>query len=111
MNLQVAEPGATTDMPPRSLAQPREAHWDLAFIGIMGYLVVEYMRLSAQYQFLLPFQIGKVIVAVTLLGWLISHQSGQGDRSPVRRIDWALCLMVFASFASACFASDQDPAW
>lgn len=111
MRMEVTEPDTAQQSQPGTFLPPREAHWDLAFVGIMGYLVVEYMRLSAQYQFLLPFQVGKVVIAVTLLGWLISHQPSGGDRSPVRRIDLALVFMVFASFLSACFASDQDPAW
>jgi O-antigen ligase len=108
---QVAEPETIPEVPRGHSAPPREAHWDLAFIGILGYLFVEYMRLSAQYQILLPLQVGKAVVGITFIGWLVSHQRGQGDRTPVRMIDFALAFMVVASFLSACFARDQDAAW
>lgn len=111
MREQVAEPETIPEVLPGNSAPPREAHWDFAFLGILAYLFVEYMRLSAQYEFLQPFQVGKLVVAVTFLGWVISHQRGQGDRSPVRMIDLALAFMVFASFVSACLARDQDAAW
>jgi O-antigen ligase len=111
MSMQVAEPEIAGGAAHRNVAKPREAHWDLAFIGILGYLFVEYMRLSAQYQILLPLQVGKTIVAITFLGWLFSHERGKGDRSPVHIIDLALAGMVFACFISALFARDQEPAW
>lgn len=111
MRAQVVEPEITQEVPRGIAAKPREPHWDLAFFGIIGYLVVEYMRLSAQYPILLPLQIGKVVVGFTFLGYLVSHQRSGGDRSPVYAIDMAMVILVFVSFVSACFAPDQDAAW
>jgi O-antigen ligase len=111
MRAEVSEPEATQEFQPALLTNPREPHWDLAFFGMMGYLVVEYMRLSAQYPILLPLQVGKVVVGITFLGYLISHRRSGGDRSPVYSMDLAMGILVFASFVSACFAPDQDLAW
>lgn len=111
MRVQVAEPETIPDVQQRNFVQPREQHWDLAFFGIMAYLVVEYMRLSAQYPILQPLQIGKAVVGITFLGYLVSHQRSGGDRSPVYSIDFAVGILVGVSFISACLAPDQDAAW
>lgn len=111
MKMEVAGRGPLHDLQWGSVAPSRERHWDLAFVGILSYLLVEYMRLSAQYQFLLPFQVGKVVIGISFLGWLVSPRKSGGDRGPIRRIDLALGFLVFASFLSACFAFDQQAAW
>lgn len=81
--------------------------WSLGFVGILAYLFVEYMRLSAQYQFLLPLQVGKVVVAISLLGWLIAPRRLPGDRSPVWAIDVAFVLLLFGAFFSVLFAGHR----
>lgn len=90
---------------------PVEARWNLAFVGILAYLVVEYTRLPAMFAVLLNLQLGKVAVLLSLLGFLLAPRLRAGDRSPVRLIDVALCVFVFASFLSACFARYQDKTW
>jgi O-antigen ligase len=89
---------------------PAQLRWSLGFVGMLAYLFVEYMRLSAQYQFLLPLQVGKVVVAVCFLGWLIAPRV-PGNRPAVRLVDVTMVCLVFATFLSACFARFQDPAW
>jgi len=84
--------------------------WSLGFVGILAYLFVEYMRLSAQYQFLLPLQVGKVVVAICLLGSLIAPRV-PGNRPAVRFLDLSMGCLVFAALISACFARFQEPAW
>lgn len=111
MKTEFAEPETTPQVQRAMVAQPREPHWDLAFFGIMAYLVVEYMRLSAQYPILLPLQIGKAVVGFTFLGYLVSHRRSGGDRSPVYSIDFTVGILVGVSFISACFAPDQNAAW
>jgi O-antigen ligase len=85
--------------------------WSLGFVGILGYLVVEYMRLSAQFQFLIPFQVGKVTMGLATLGLLLSPRFREGDQSLIRWMDMVMAFFVVVSFVSACFATYQDEAW
>jgi putative inorganic carbon (HCO3(-)) transporter len=96
---------------PESSFPLREARWSLAFIGTLGYLFVEYMRISAQYQVLLPFHVGKVIVVVMALGWLVSPRLRYMDRASVRALDIAMVSLLFMSFFSTLFAKYSEPAW
>lgn len=96
--------------PSTAQGSPAQLRWSLGFVAILAYLFVEYMRLSAQYQFLLPLQVGKVVVAVSFLGWLIAPRV-PGNRPAVRFIDVTLGFLVFAALLSACFARFQEPAW
>jgi len=91
-------------------ARRLELRWSLGFVGMLLYLFVEYMRLSAQYQILLPLQVGKVVVAICLLGWLIAPRV-PGSRPLVRFIDVTMVCLVFVTFISACFARFQGSAW
>jgi putative inorganic carbon (HCO3(-)) transporter len=94
--------------PPLEVA--REPKWSLGFVGVLLYLVVEYMRLSAQYPVFQAVQIGKVVVAFCLLGWVIAPRV-RGDFRFSRPIDLTLGALFFAAFLSACFARHQDAAW
>ena len=85
--------------------------WDLAFIAILGYVVVEYTRLPAMFPILVPLELGKVVVGVALLGWLVSPRKLEGDRSAVWAIDAALVLLLSAAFVSLLFAGHRDLAW
>jgi O-antigen ligase len=97
--------------PAQAGSRPAEPRWDLAFVGILGYLVVEYTRLPAMYPVLQPLNLGKVVLVVSLLGLLLGRRTKSGNRSIVYAIDFALCLFVLGSFLSTCFAPYQDPAW
>jgi O-antigen ligase len=96
---------------PSRPALPRDSRWDLAFLGILGYLVVEYMRLSAHYPVLMPFQVGKVAVGVSFLGWLMSSRREEGDRSFIRAIDITFVLLLLGAGFSVLFANDHRLAW
>lgn len=90
---------------------PAESRWNLAFLGILGYLVVEYTRLPAMFPVLIPLELGKVVIVASLLGWLLSPRLRTVVSSEVRRIDVTLLLFLLASFLSCLFARYQDPAW
>jgi putative inorganic carbon (HCO3(-)) transporter len=109
----LAPPGVGSEIRVASVppGSPVEARWNLAFVGILAYLIVEYTRLPAMFEVLLGLQLGKVAVLLSLLGLLVAPRLRAGNRSPVRLIDVALCVFVFASFLSACFARYQDKAW
>jgi O-antigen ligase len=97
------------DVPPPARNAP-ELRWSAGFLAMLLYLFVEYMRLSAQYRILLPFQVGKVVVILGLLGWLIAPRV-PGKRPAIRLIDAAILGLTLAAFISACFATYQQPAW
>lgn len=92
-------------------AASTEPRWDLAFIGILGYLIVEYMRLTAQYQILLPLQLGKVVIAISALGLVFSPRVRGGDRSIVRLVDIAFVLLLLGALFSVLAAKHLDLAW
>lgn len=97
----------------RSLtALPRtERRWDLAFLSILGYVVVEYTRLPAMYPILIPLRLGKVVVAASLVGLLLAPRARQASVPQVRRIDVATVALLLAGFFSAMFAPFQELAW
>ena len=92
----------------RSAAEPR---WDLAFIGILTYLVIEYTRLPVMFPILQVLHLGKIAVAISALGLLLSPRFRGGKSSDARGIDIAMVVFLFASFFSACFARYQQVAW
>jgi putative inorganic carbon (HCO3(-)) transporter len=103
-------PSAQVPTAPVPAASP-EPRWDLAFIGVLGYLIVEYMRLTAQYQILLPLQLGKVVIAISALGLALSPRVRGGDRSIVRATDIALVLLLLGGLLSTLAANHLDLAW
>jgi O-antigen ligase len=111
MRTEVQEREAIQETPSIAFDAPREQRWDLAFVGLLGYLVVEYMRLPAQYPIFQLIQVGKVVLAVSLLGWLMSTRVEYTDRSPVLRLDFALGILFFVSILSAIFAFNSTAAW
>src|SRR5579862_2560616 len=98
---------------PRGIASPSftESNWNLAFCGLLGYLVIEYSRLPDMFPFLQPLQLGKVAVALAVLGMILSA----GGRSPspgaVRSLDVCVVFFLFISLLSAGFAQYPGPAW
>ena len=90
---------------------PAEPRWNLAFIGILIYLVVEYGRLPAIYPMLQVLHLGKIAVAISALGLVLSPRS-RGVKTPATRgVDIAMVAFLVASFLSACFARYQQLAW
>jgi O-antigen ligase len=96
--------------PSHAPRRPAQLRWSLGFVAMLGYLFVEYMRLSAQYPIFRAIDIGKVIVGLALLGWIIAP-GVPGNRSAVHLIDLAILALLFAAFVSACFARYQEQAW
>ncbi|MCI0421805.1 MAG: O-antigen ligase family protein, partial [Acidobacteria bacterium] len=91
------------------LARP-ELRWSLGFVAMLLYLIVEYMRLSAQYPIFQAVQIGKVVVLLGLLGWLLAPRI-PAERGLILHVDAGLMALFFAAFISAIFARDQESAW
>ncbi len=90
--------------------QKPELRWSVSFIAMVGYLFVEYMRLPAQYPIFRVIDIGKVVVVLALLGWIISPKLG--SKGPgVAFIDAIILLFALLSLTSALFARYQHDAW
>src|SRR5438105_3850045 len=90
--------------------QASKGRWDLAFLGVLGYVLIEYTRLPAMFPFLQPLQLGKIAVGLSALGLILSpqrsapSQGGSSARSPRALVDLALLCFLFISIISACFA-------
>ncbi|MGE0405057.1 MAG: O-antigen ligase family protein [Candidatus Korobacteraceae bacterium] len=83
---------------------PREKRWDLAFFGIMLYVLVEYSRLPAMYPVLAVLNLGKVALVSALLGLLFSSKPTTTVRSGIGHIDGIYVWLLVACFASALMA-------
>src|SRR5713101_3099492 len=83
---------------------PPEPRGNLAFFGILSYMFVEYTRLPQIYPILQPLHLGKALVALAAVGWLISPRAQGGRRTGTRSIDLALCAFLAACLGSALFA-------
>jgi putative inorganic carbon (hco3(-)) transporter len=91
--------------------RPSKVDWDLAFLGILGYLFVEYTRLAAMFPVLQPLQLGKVAVSLGVLGLIIAPRRRTPGSFAVQRVDAALVCFILASIVSAFFAEYSEPAW
>jgi len=88
-----------------------EPHWDFAFLGLLGYIVVEYTRLPAMFPVLQPLALGKVTVVLSALGWVFLPKAHRFHQTWTRRIDTTLLVLLGATLVSAFFAEFPDPAW
>lgn len=88
-----------------------EPRWSLAFLGILGYLVIEYTRLPAMYRILIPLQLGKVVTLVALLGFVVSPHARSANWRTLRRVDVGLAVFVLSCLLSCFLAPYQDFAW
>lgn len=92
------------------IAAPFVGRWDLAFLGVLAYLLVEYARLGVRFSILGGLHIGKVVVVITAVGYLVSR-FGRDTQSEIRSIDIALLGFLLASTISAWFSPFQEVAW
>jgi len=107
--VQPAEAPPTT--PAAEAARLTEPRWSLAFVGILGYVIVEYMRLPMSYEIFRTIYIGKVVILVAALGWVLSPRLRGGDRSMPRALDIMVGLLLLGVFFSMLFATYLDLAW
>lgn len=84
-------------------AEPR---WNLAFLGIVSVMFFEYTRLPEMYPILKPLELGKVLVVLTLAGFLTSAKLRAKTSSSARGIDFALLVFLGACLVATLLASD-----
>jgi putative inorganic carbon (HCO3(-)) transporter len=92
----------------RAIPQRR---WDLAFIGIIGWCIIEYTRLPAMYPVLQVLQLGKVVIALAVVGVLATGGSRVSQSPEVRRVGFFLLWFQAATIISTIFANFQGMAW
>jgi putative inorganic carbon (hco3(-)) transporter len=89
----------------------REPKMDLAFFGILLYIFVEYTRLAAVFPVLQPFQVGKIAVALSAIGYLFGRKRWLS--APGRhRIDLSVAAFLAAVTLAAMTAQhSSDVTW
>ena len=92
----------------RSAAEPR---WNLAFVGLLFYLVIEYTRLPAMYPSLSVLRLGKIGIGLAALGYLATPRLRASRRYDTGGIDLAVFVFVLGNFVSACFATHKSFVW
>jgi putative inorganic carbon (hco3(-)) transporter len=116
-----AAPWRRRKMPPRAFsrstpstqaASPSQdkSKWSLAFLGVLAWVVIQYMSLAQMFPVLQHFDIAKLAVAAALLGLLLSPDLRKPAAGPVHWLDTCLALFLFVSLMSACFSDYVGPA-
>lgn len=90
--------------------QKIEPRWTLAFVAILGYLIVEYSRLQEMYPVLQPLHLEKVFAGLSIVGLLVSHRV-RVDGSASRANDKMLLIFLGGVFATAVLAQSPQTAW
>lgn len=96
-----ARPAAEAVSPTRE-----KSKWNLAFLGLLFLLVIQYTSLPQMFPALQRFELGKLAVAVAFLGLLLSPESRKPAGNPVHRLDACLVLFLLVSLLSATFSED-----
>ncbi len=102
--------GARESVLPAPVNSQREARWDLAFVGILAYLLVEYGRLPHVFPILRPLNVGKVAALIALIGLLFAARYRGNIAREVRLMDASLLLVLVGALISAVFAADLEVA-
>lgn len=89
---------------PKGALEGREPKWDLAFLGVLFYLVIEYTRLPAMFPVLQALQLGKVAVLLGVIGMLFSKRAPSSDPAASLKIDLAVMAFTFVTLFSVLFA-------
>lgn len=85
--------------------------WDLAFLGILAYMFVEYTRLEEMYPALQHFAPAKVLVGVALVGLVVAPRPVGGPRRCPWQMDVAMICFLLGCLGSALFADDRATAF
>ncbi len=112
--MEILAPASVAPPVPQTLTPGgvrRDLRWDVAFVGILAYLVIEYTRLPTMFPILLNTHIGKIAAGIALLGVLFAPRTQMAARSHRSAIDWSMLAFVGISLWSAFLAKDQTMAW
>jgi putative inorganic carbon (HCO3(-)) transporter len=96
-------PSRTVPLPAsaEAIAPAREkSRWNLAFLGLLSLLFIQYTSLEQMFPALQRFELGKLAVAVAFLGLLLSAESRRPAAGPVRWLDTCLALFLLVSLFS-----------
>jgi len=87
-----------------------KSKWNLAFLGLLALLVIQYTSLPQMFPVLQHFDIAKLAVAVAFLGLMLSPDLRKPAAGPVHWLDTCVALFLFVSLMSACFSDHIGPA-
>lgn len=90
---------------------PAARRWDLAFIGVLAYVFVEFTRIGDMFPVVGQLAPGKVVVILAALGYVVAPKLGLRKANGSGSIDFFLVMVLLAGFLAACFAPHQDKAW
>jgi putative inorganic carbon (HCO3(-)) transporter len=111
MSTQVAVAAPVTTPPSPFKRKTWEPKWTMAFLGVLGWCVVEYTRLPAMYPILIPLQLGKVAVAFAALGLITSTSLKVRPSPEVKRAGIFVLWFLIATLASMMASTFLDKAW
>jgi probable O-glycosylation ligase (exosortase A-associated) len=94
-----------------SIKPAGERRWDLAFVGLLFYLFIEYTRFSAMYPSLAPFQIGKIAVTLCVVGLILAPRAIARRPTTALWMDRVLLLFIVVTLFATLLAVHQDRAW
>jgi probable O-glycosylation ligase (exosortase A-associated) len=100
---------SNSELPSGRLASSHP-RWDLAFLGIVAFLIIDYTRLPYRSPFLMALHISKIAGGLAIFGLLLSRRV-RGESALLKSIDFPLIFFSFATIVSACFADYQSAAW
>jgi putative inorganic carbon (HCO3(-)) transporter len=87
-----------------------KSKWNLAFLGLLAWIIIQYTSLAQMFPVLQHFELAKLAVAVTFFGLLLSPESRKPAAGPVHWLDTCLVLFLFVTLLSGCFAVHTEPA-
>jgi putative inorganic carbon (hco3(-)) transporter len=101
---------AATPVTREAIAPSRDkSKWNLAFLGLLAWIVIQYTSLPQMFPVLQHFDVAKLAVAATFLGVLLSPESRRPAPGPVHWLDACVVLFFLVSLLSAAtsaYASD-----
>lgn len=95
---------------PADVSDRPEMHWNLAFMGVMLYMIVEYSRLPEMYPILAPLQLGKLSIVMAAIGYFANSRL-RSSPSSAKTLDLTILIFVVGNLFSAIFSEYQQNVW
>jgi O-antigen ligase len=95
----------------RYLQRIGESRWQLGFLGLVAYFIVEYSQLQLMYPVLQPLALGKVAVVLAAMGWVLAPKAPHVAGVKQGLVDKTFLVLVFAALFSTLLAQYPEGAW
>jgi O-antigen ligase len=93
------------------LQRVAESRWQLGFLGLVAYFIVEYSQLQLMYPVLQPLALGKVAVLLAAMGYLLAPKATHVGGVKQGVVDKTFLVLVLAAFFSMLLAQHTEEAW